>query len=417
MKSYTGFEYLLIDVANNYNAGLDKQVFEHRIKWGADNLYKLEELAEGKTWKNKPLYLKAVQAVRKVLRGEPTGHLVGLDAVCSGMQIMSVMTGCLNGAEATGLINPNERSDAYTKCTKLMNDRLAGKVSIPREDVKQAAMTALYGSKKEPETLFGKDTDALQAFKQALVEMAPGAVDLLGALVESWQPWAKEHCWKLPDGFDAYVKVVQRKKHRIEVEEAMKTTFTYVYYENKGSRRDVKNAANVIHSVDAWILRSLIRHCSYDERVVKRAQKAIYDELTFRGLGGSLGEMAIASEKFNYYLEQYARSQIPDVVILPYLTEASVAVMEIRHLKGLSHMIGSMLKHKPFEVVTVHDDFKAHPNNLNALRLHYRDILIQLADSNLAEDILSQLHGVQGYYSKQGPDIGRAIHAANYAIC
>ena len=67
------------------------------------------------------MYLKAVAAVRKAQAGTPTGHLVGFDAVCSGMQIMSALTGCHKGAHATGLVDPNHRADAYTDCTNLMS--------------------------------------------------------------------------------------------------------------------------------------------------------------------------------------------------------------------------------------------------------------------------------------------------------
>jgi len=44
MKEFTGWEYLLIDVANNF--GLDKLRFEERITWANHNLSNLEELAE-----------------------------------------------------------------------------------------------------------------------------------------------------------------------------------------------------------------------------------------------------------------------------------------------------------------------------------------------------------------------------------
>lgn len=140
MKRYSGWQYLLIDLANNY--GLDKLLFEERIKWAEDNLTNLETLADQA--ETKPLYLKAVMAIRKAQQGLPTGHLVGLDACCSGVQIMSAMTGCVEGARSTGMIDPGVRADAYNRTTEVMNQDLAQhglSVNVSRKDAKQALMT------------------------------------------------------------------------------------------------------------------------------------------------------------------------------------------------------------------------------------------------------------------------------------
>lgn len=140
MQCFTGWEYLLIDVANNF--GLDKLLFEDRIAWTEGNLNDLENLAEFA--ETKPLYLKAVQAIRKAQQGIPTGHLVGFDACCSGIQVMSAITGCESGATATGLVDPNVRADAYSRTTEVMNEVLRTQgitVDVSRKDAKQALMT------------------------------------------------------------------------------------------------------------------------------------------------------------------------------------------------------------------------------------------------------------------------------------
>ena len=140
MKPFTAREYLCIDAANT--AGKDKLLFEERIQWTLDHLSELEALAVHA--ETKPLYHKAVMAIRKVQQGKPTGHMVGLDASCSGLQLMSAMTGCWAGAEATNLVNPDARNDAYSMCTENMNKALAAQflsVQVPRAKAKQALMT------------------------------------------------------------------------------------------------------------------------------------------------------------------------------------------------------------------------------------------------------------------------------------
>ena len=418
MKTFTGYQYLLIDVANNFNLNLDKERFEDRISWAESKLTSLELLAESSEWKEKPLYLKAVQALRGAQQGKPTGHLVGLDAVCSGMQIMSAVTGCIKGATATGLVDPDRRADAYTECTGVMGNELGSTVVVDRSQVKNAVMTSLYGSKKEPKKEFGEDTPELNAFYKAMYEIAPGACELLEALVNSWQPYAKAHQWKLPDGFDVRVKVMARKEHRIEVDEAGHSSFTYVYYENDGCKRDVKNAANVIHSIDAYVLRSLVRRCNYDGLRVALVSQAITTSLlSARSARGDLVKLAQEYPAAKYYLEQYDWSGIVDPVILNSLDEGAVELLPVVYLRKLNKLLGTMLDHKPFEIVAVHDDFKAHPNNLNQLRSHYRNILGDLADSSIIEGILSQIHGSHGTYTKMSPTLGNTIRNSNYALC
>lgn len=419
MKEFTGWQYLLIDVANNW--GLDKEIYEDRITWAEANLNFLEHLAENREWKDKPLYMKAVQAIRAAQDGKEIGHLVGFDAACSGMQIMSAMTGCRSGALATGLVDPNKRADAYTDCTGIMQKLMPG-AQLPnlRSMIKDAVMTALYGSVKEPEKVFGNDTPELQAFWKALYKLAPGACQLLEALVDSWHPYALEHLWKLPDGFTAKIKTLDTTDKRISVDELGGASFTYRYTENVGLEKEVKNAANMVHSVDAYVLRCLVRRCNYDKTAVVLAENLIQGELLARALDDTPEVVQMSADELEviqYYIEQYNRSGIADIVILPYLNQRTTSLLDEAHLRGLQQIINDMLTHEPFEVVTIHDDFKCHPNNMNYLRNHYRNILAVIADSDLVSDLLTQIYQRKGTFPKLSSDLSKYIRNSEYAIC
>lgn len=80
MQTFTGFEYLLIDAANNF--GLDKETYDSRIIWAKANLDKLEDFVEEAD--DKEQFYSAVLAIREAQAGKPSGHLVGFDAICSG---------------------------------------------------------------------------------------------------------------------------------------------------------------------------------------------------------------------------------------------------------------------------------------------------------------------------------------------
>lgn len=410
MDYYTGFEYLLIDAANQY--GLDKKLFEERIQWARDNLDVLETHTNDADCP--ALYLKAVQAIRKAQQGIPTGHLVGFDAVCSGIQLMSVLTGCHVSAAATGLVHPNVRSDAYTACTNTMRTVLGDGFDISREDAKSALMKSFYGSTKVPKELFGEDTIELDAFYKAAEATAPGAWILLQELLGSWQPWATKHEWQMPDGFNVVCKVMQTTEIRVEVDELDHASFTYAWEENKGSKTGLSLAANSIHSVDSYVARTLHRRLNYDEKVLAYASKLIEIELLERSLGVAVEGIEDASVK--YYVDLYEANKMADVVILPYLTAESIWMVSDTQLKGLNHICSMMEKYKPFELISIHDDFKCLANNVNHLRFMYKEVLAELAESEVLSNIMRTINHCQGTYKKLSNNLGEVIRGSNYAL-
>jgi hypothetical protein len=411
-KTYTGWQYLLIDAATHY--GLDKLTFEDRISWAEDNLVQLENLSVSA--ETAPLYMKAVLAIRKAQAGLPSGHLVGVDGCCSGIQVMSVLTGCHAGAEATGLVNPEVRADAYSACTEAMQVILGNSLAVSRKDAKSALMTSFYGSKAQPKIIFGEETKELSAFYEAAKAIAPGAWELLQDLLASWQPYALQHAWVLPDGFDARIKVMTKKEARIEVDELDHATFTYEFYENQGQKAGLSNAANLTHSVDAYILRSMHRRCNYDREVVEHAAALLEIEMISRHLN-PCAYIADPQDPINKYLDHYKRSTVADVVILPLLTADNTRFMSPEHLNKLATIVNGMLQYQPFHLVTIHDEFKAHPNNINWVRWQYKEILADLADSNLLDDLLSQIHGTPGTFNKLSNNLGDVIRHSNYGLC
>ena len=413
MQLFTGFQYLLIDAANRF--GLDKLLFEERIQWGMDNLANLEALTDQAEAKTKPLYVKAVQAIRKAQAGIPTGHLVGFDASCSGIQVMSALTGCYAGAHATGLADPNVRADAYTAVTNAMNEVLGGVgVNVPRAKAKEATMTSFYGSKAKPIEIFGEGTPELTAFYAAATKVAPGAWGLLQDLLASWQPYALKHEWQLPDGYEAKVKVMNKVETRIEVDELDHATFTYQYYVNEGQDKGLSNAANVVHSVDAYVLRSIHRRCNYDADVAKEAYVLIKVELRQRHPGWVPGP--ITNKAISYYSDLFNRHKVADVVILPYINADTVLTMSTEHLEKLGSIVESMLCHKPFEVVTIHDEFKCHANNMNYLRMHYINIFCDIAEGTILDSVFTDLFGKPVKYQKLSDNLSEHIANSNYAL-
>lgn len=416
MKTYTAFEYLCIDLANNF--GHDKWEFEDRIQWVFDHMNNLWDLVDhpDADKKTKALLKKSILTIERARKGIAIGHMVGLDAACSGMQILSCVTGCIAGATATGLVIPDRRMDAYKEVTDAMNAIEGILVKVPRQSAKEAVMTSIYGSTAKPKEIFGEESPELNAFYQAMLKVAPGAWEVLEELRNAWTPFAKFHAWKLPDGFDAKVKVMEKVEKRIEVDELDHATFTHEFYVNEGTKTGISLVANVTHSLDAYVLRTMQRRCNYNAAEVIMAMQLINDEMLRRFNGGTQKPLEEGT-KFRYYVDQKIRSTVVDVVIAPYINLSTVEMLDDAHLLKLSEIFSQMLQHKPFHMYTVHDAFHALPQNCNWVRWHYKEILADLADSEVLTDLLNQLHGTtNGKFHKLSNNLGDIIRQSNYGL-
>ena len=394
MVEYTGWQYLLIDVANRY--GMDKALFPERIKWAEDNLDNLESFTADAD--KKPLYYKAVLAIRAAQRGEAIGHMMGLDANASGLQIMGALTGCLKTCFSTGLIDPNKAPDAYTDATEIMNRILGCKISILRSAIKEAIMTFFYGSQAKPIELFGEDTPEHLAFFEAAKELAPGAYALRGILLDSWQAYAEEHKWTLPDGHIALVRVSEHVVKIIEVDELNHATFSHRFKEFIGSSFSLANAANVLHSVDGYVVREMGRRCNYSPKALRGCLEIIANrDPSITAMFKTPGNMV-------------------SLVHTETINSVTVYKYDSDFLDRLSALITRVLDYQSFQMIPIHDEFKASPNHMNMIRYWYKEILAEIADSNLLEDILEEIHGQPVTINKINPYVGNAIRAGEYGL-
>lgn len=395
MKSYSGCEYLMIDAATQF--GLSKDIFEDRIKWTRDNLNNLENLLPQS--KEKALYLKAVNVIRDTQAGKPIGHLVGLDASSSGLQIMSAVMGCYDGAMNTGLINPHVMPDAYTTCTDKMRSNLGYMEHVDRDDAKQAIMTFFYGSELKPKEIFTENSPAYFAFFKAAQELAPEAFDLRNILINIWQPYAMEHSWTMPDGFEVKIKVMQRNNVSIKVPE-LQSSFTHIFIENQGSEKGLSLAANAIHSIDGMLVREINRRCNYD-------RKQLEDCLTVLN----------TDKRPRASLNLVNKTEMVMLSHIDLINPSSVKHMDIGFITRLENLIERVLVNQSFELVCVHDEYKAHANNMNVVRYWYKEMLAELADSHIMQNIIRQIrNNSTDILTRASEDLGNYIRQSNYAL-
>ncbi len=254
MQTFTGLEYLKIDIANCF--GLDKKSWIDRLTWFEIHEPELNNIIEDA--ESPLLFLKAINVYEQTLDGHSTGHNMFLDATASGLQIMAVLSGCKKTAAHVNLINTGKREDVYIEAAKKMSKFLGNNIIITRDTIKKPLMTHYY-NKMIQDTLNNAEQEA---FYYVLSESFEGAEAVKDLINEYWDATALEHTWTLPDGHVANVKVTEMVNARIEVDELDHTTFTYRFETNKSSEIYTSLVPNIIHSIDAYIAREMIRRAN-----------------------------------------------------------------------------------------------------------------------------------------------------------
>lgn len=401
MKQFNPMQYLAIDIANHY--GLDKKPYEERIQWVKSNIDNLESF---QSQAEEPiLFAKAVNALRLSQNNIPTGHTVALDSVCSGLQLMSVMTNCKSGMTMTGLIDPDTRSDAYTSITEHMDklikeDGLEG-VVVTRSDAKTAVMTSLYGSQAVPKCIFGEEL--LPYFYQAMNETCTGAMDLLSWLLASWQA-VDVQSWVMPDLHTVYIPTMVSKKHRINITELGYSPVAKMYH-NEATERGIANAANAVHSVDALVLRELVRRCSYSKPVLKQYLRAHYNS------------PATVTEADNDINTRFRSSQFASVAFVEMIDYRNITQISNELRERLASICEYLLNYPSFTVTTVHDSFSCSPVHAQRMREQYNEVLVELYESDILSDLLSQIYQDDITVNTGEKTLSETIRNSNYGIC
>ncbi len=401
MQTFTGKEYLKIDIASNF--GLDKKDWSERIAWFDQNEEHLEKrLPQAE---NQPLYYAGVQAWRDTQKGLPTGYTTSLDAAASGIQILSVLSRCETSARICGVLSTGHREDAYTNFYKIMKEMAGDSLGqISRQSMKEAAMPAFYDSKRRPKEVFGEG-ELLDMFWLTLEKGAPGAWALNKGLKTLWRPYAESHDWLLPDNFHVHVPVEGTMDHLIKVGDSEEVVSVTVL---AGQKSGQAMAANIVHSVDGMVVREMHRRCSYDPEIM-----AGLIELLVSGKWNQQPTTDREKDRLVKTLWNHAQtSGFLSARILELLDERNMCLV---NPSIIQHMI-STLPEQPFDLISIHDCFRANPNHGNMVRKTYNTILAQICGSNLMSWIASTILGkpVRMPLGNLKPS---QVLQADYALC
>ena len=270
----SGLKYLLVDIANTY--GNDKVTTQEQISWVNSNINILEALS---TEAESPYeYNNAVIALRAHQRGEEISHMMYIDCSNQALQLYGVLTADYDTAYICNLSSGSTRTDAYGMLAEAMNVELCTNV-FNRKNCKKALMTTLYG-KRHAEIVILNEMNISQdqllskcsitvendewlgtAFTNAMNAIAPRAMQTMDIIQSLNDERIDTYYWTMPDNFHVKYDVKRdltyegTRVSRGGVPFSFDTT-TSIY---GGTKLNAGMAPNVIHSIDGYIARELIR--------------------------------------------------------------------------------------------------------------------------------------------------------------
>jgi len=402
MQTFTGIEYLKIDIASNF--GLGKSTWDERLAWADSNEADLETLVSQA--EEPAMYFAGVQAYRKAQKGQATGYAISLDATASGLQLLSCLTGCEDSARLCNVVNSGNREDAYKLIYKAMCDEIGDTAKISHDDTKQAIMTSLYSSTAVPKQVFGEG-ELLKVFYETMEKMAPGAWALNHALQQLWQADALSHDWVMPDNFNVHIPVLTPVTKYVQfLNEPVAVTTN----ENIGTKEGKSISPNIVHSIDGMIVREMHRRCSYNQDTL---QILIMSILKQEKHGWEWGTRTGRKQDtmVQTIWARYKTSGFLSARILDHLDAENMGHVDPTAIKDLI----KSLPDTPFPVISIHDCFRVSPNKGNDLRQQYNEILADIAASELLSYIASQILGNYLPIVKAG-DIASKVRKADYAL-
>lgn len=398
---FSGMDYLKIDIANNW--GLDKRNWDERLIWFELNKDKLESLVPDA--EEPALFFAGVQAYREAEKGNPIGYAVSMDAVCSGLQWLSILTGDNKAAELC-CVTGQQRNDAYTAIYQFMVDKLGEEAKIGRKDTKRAILTSLYGSERVPTEVFG-DGELYSTFIETMEEHAPAAWELNKAFIDMWNPSVSSYHWTMPDNFQVNMNVWGTENHTVHFHNQPYSVPVKVI---KPTDKGRSLSPNCIHALDSLVVREITRRCMYDPKKVEEIKHLLvhggYPQLKVTKSGKLLLKL------FKHYRESgYLSSRVLDVI-----DKTNIYLLDDQERNQVWEIINS-LPAKPFDLFTIHDAFRCHPSYVNDLRWQYVHQMVLISKSNMLSFLLSQILGRDIEITKYSEDLHLEIAKSEYSVC
>jgi len=270
-----GLKWLMVDIANTY--GNDKATTEEQVAWVNNNATVLE--AHTPEAESPYEYMNAVNALRQHQRGEPVKHMMYVDCSNQALQLYGVLTADYDTAYICNLSSGSVRTDAYGLLAEQMNIEFNTDI-FNRKNCKKALMTTLYGKRHAEMVILNEMNISLEdiavllnvdmtdnpdwladKFTHAMSVIAPKAMEAMEKIQALNDERIDTYYWTMPDGLN--VKYDVKRDIQYEAERTSKSGIRFSFSTDTsiygGTKFNAGMAPNVIHSVDGYVARQLIR--------------------------------------------------------------------------------------------------------------------------------------------------------------
>ena len=416
MKKFTNVEVAKINLANLV-LGLDKEVFEKRLNFSMNSVYEaidnMVDVSER---------LQALSALKCLKEAE--NGVFNTPCWFDENSSMFILEGCITRDIATleyvgvGCDKPQR---TYKKLETAWREDCA-KAGVETDEVEdfkhEAAIPYGYAGEMCAKRALGKK--GFKVFEETFAKALPSCSLYRKACLEAWNGKALAYTWETPDGYQVVTPVLG-DAHEFEVS-LPKMTIKYSLKENEprptyieckdeyGETTFRRNGgtralgANVIHSMDKYVLMEIVRRCDMTKgRALDILEKCKNSKETIKGYHPELErledctmEMGIVSARWFYLLENEP-------------VQLSNSLMEA--LTRLANTLGN----KSFELMVIHDAFGCTANHVNYLRRTANQVFADIYAGDMMKYFSRQL-GINVPVAKFDKAVYEAILDSDYLV-
>lgn len=289
-----GLKMLKINVCNEiYN---DKISFEDALAFmNSKSIDELRELA--KATSNPYAITMTEDLIKAMSTGDiPIGTITHWDATNSGLQFYALLGKDKLTASLCNVFDTGTIADAYQALADALNEA-TNTNAFNRSNVKNAFMVFLYGAMKA-QILFKindpkngvregireffptdwSDDKCWDAFEGAMEEIAPAAINLMNLIYTYNTKDKTKFQWTMPDGAKVETTSTITYNGKRKGKDPIKGWF--IDHHGKTHEGSIATtleehdpfsralAPNVIHSIDAYFLREVVRRCDFELNVI-----------------------------------------------------------------------------------------------------------------------------------------------------
>ena len=283
-------QWLAFQVATTY--GRDKDTWDERQEWVMSNLTLISRVANDpircrpdweaaeEPWQ----FLAACEAYYHCVLAHTrrtTGHMIAIDATCSGLQILAGLAADQSTAQLVNVLPSDRPQDAYKVVAELSKPHIPERIRPywDRKATKRSVMTIPYNAKpfsnrtyirdalKEKGIEIEKDelTQAVKAVRDAMDSIVPGPMAVMkwiekevGSIVKAGLKTGGVVLeWETPSGFIVHQRLQKRNVQTLQLQLLGRCSVNITTEdENQVSlvRHKAATAPNLIHSLDASLL-------------------------------------------------------------------------------------------------------------------------------------------------------------------